>query len=257
MDKPREDQIKEAVRTHYAARARELSPCCCGPAPAANTDRETCCSPATTGGSLGCGDAMAFCEIEKGQVVLDLGSGLGLDVIAAAQRVGHTGKVIGLDMTPEMIDGARRNAQRAGIGEITDFRLGEMEDMPVADESVDWVISNCVINLSPDKERVFQEAYRVLRPGGQMLVSDLVSSGLPDERRRDLASWAECVGGTVEEEEYLRLIEKAGFDEVAVVDKADSSAAMLDTGCCGGGSGQQGGLRIDSIKVKAVKRARA
>jgi arsenite methyltransferase len=254
MDEPRQDQIKEAVRAHYAARARELSPCCCGAESPVRADQGTCCSPATTGISLGCGDLMAFCEIQEGQVVLDLGSGLGMDVILAAQRVGHTGKVIGLDMTPEMIDGAKRHARQAGVGEITDFRLGEMEDMPVADGSVDWVISNCVVNLSPDKEKVFQEAYRVLRPGGQMLVSDLVSSGLPEELRRNLASWTGCVGGTVEEGEYLRLIEKAGFDEVAVVDKVDATAAMLGTGCCGGGSEGQSGLRIDSVKVRAVKR---
>jgi arsenite methyltransferase len=206
-----------------------------------------------SGSSLGCGNPLAFSEVQQGQVVLDLGSGLGMDVILAAQRVGQEGKVIGLDMTPEMIDRAKGNAERAGVGEITDFRLGEMEDMPVADESVDWIISNCVVNLSPDKERVFQEAYRVLKPGGQMLVSDLVSTGLPEELKRDLSSWSQCLGGTVEEAQYLQLVKDSGFEQVEVVDRTDATPSLLGAECCGGSRDEEGCLRVDSIRVRAVK----
>jgi arsenite methyltransferase len=260
MDKPREERIKEAVRAHYTERAVESCSCCGGADVDAHalgyTEQELCCLPAATGSSLGCGNPLAFCELQEGQVVLDLGSGLGMDVILVARRVGTTGKVIGLDMTPEMIDRARRNAANAGVQDIVEFRLGEMEDMPVDDATVDWIISNCVVNLSPDKERVFQEAYRVLKPGGQMVISDLVSSGLPEELKTDLAAWAGCLGGTVEEAEYLQLIENAGFDHVAVVEKSDATAALLGTGCCDPAGDARGGPTIDSIRVRAVKGSR-
>jgi arsenite methyltransferase len=259
MDKSRQETIKEAVRAHYAARATE-GVGCCGGADAGSkaqamgySEQELSCVSAMSGSSLGCGNPLAFSEVQQGQVVLDLGSGLGMDVILAAQRVGQGGKVIGLDMTPEMIDRAKGNAERAGVGEITDFRLGEMEDVPVADESVDWIISNCVVNLSPDKERVFQEAYRVLKPGGQMLVSDLVSTGLSEELKRDLSSWSRCLGGTVEEAEYLQLVKSAGFEEVEVVDRTNATPSLLGTECCGGAADEQGCLKVDSIRVRAVK----
>lgn len=267
MDESRQEQVKEAVRTYYGARAQGLDPCscscgptdCCGPAQV--EEQSSDCSEqelyAVQGdpqiASLGCGDPLAFADIREKEVVLDLGSGLGLDVILAGRRVGDSGKVIGLDMTPEMIRKARENAERAGLAHIVEFRLGEMENMPVDDESVDWIISNCVVNLSPDKERVFQEAYRVLRPGGQMLISDLVSAGLPDELRKDLSAWAQCLGGTLEEAEYLDLFKKAGFDDVAVVDRVDATPAFLGSACCSSAPQQSGGLTIDSIKVRARK----
>jgi arsenite methyltransferase len=256
MDKQREEKIKEAVRAHYTASAKKSGACCGGGVDAralGYTDQEISCLPAATGSSLGCGNPLGFCELQEGQVVLDLGSGLGIDVILAARQVGPTGKVIGLDMTPEMIDRATRNAANAGVQDTVEFRLGGMEDMPVEDASVDWIISNCVINLSPDKQRAFQEAYRVLKPGGQMVVSDLVSSGLPDEWRTELATWASCLGGTIEEAEYLRLIEHAGFHQVAVVEKVDATAAMLGEGCCGPAGYRRAGLTVDSIRVRAVK----
>jgi SAM-dependent methyltransferase len=129
-----------------------------------------------------------------------------------------------------------------------------MEHMPVDDESVDWIISNCVVNLSPDKERVFQEAFRVLKPGGNMLISDLVSTGLPEEVKRDLKSWARCLGGTIEESEYLDLIRKAGFEKVAMVEKVDASALLSESGCCSS-SDLGGRARVESIRVRAVKGA--
>jgi SAM-dependent methyltransferase len=267
VDKPREQKIKDAVRAYYGARATEPQASCCGPAPCCvDTDSEAqtdsasegesrCCAEVGAIDSLGCGDPLAFVDFQEGQVVLDLGSGFGLEVILAAQMVGETGKVIGLDMTPAMIDKAKKNAERAGVGHTTDFRLGEMENMPVEDESVDWIISNCVLNLSPHKERVFQEAYRVLKPGGRMMISDLVSSGLPEVLKRDLTSWAQCLGGTVEEAEYLGLMTDAGFEEVVVVDRFDATVALVGSGCCGPSTDATSGPRIESIRVSATKRS--
>jgi arsenite methyltransferase len=267
VDKSQEERIKEAVKAYYGARAQQVVPSCCGPeaccggvsteeqAVAVPQADSPCCADEWAVGSLGCGNPRDFVELQEGQVVLDLGSGLGLEVILAARMVGDKGKVIGLDMTPEMIVRATKNAGRAGVQHITDFRLGELENMPVDDESVDLLISNCVVNLSPDKERVFREAYRVLKPGGQMLISDLVSSGLPEEVKKDLTSWAQCLGGTVEEAEYLGLIKDAGFVEVAVVDKVDASALVSGAGCCSPAPVESGRPRIDSIRVRAVKEA--
>lgn len=269
MGESQEHRIKQAVRRYYGERAGADPSCCGGPEPccqtaedasvsAEYTPQELSCMPrGARGSSLGCGNPLAFSDIQEGEVVLDIGSGAGMDAILAARKVGQRGKVIGLDMTPEMIERAVQNAEAAGVGNIAEFRLGEMEDMPIEDESVDWIISNCVINLSPDKERVSREAYRVLKPGGKMLVSDLVSSGLPDEMRRDLFSWAQCLGGTVEESEYLEVIREAGFEDVAVVDKVDVTEAMLGT-CCGGiPSGESRPSKVYSIKVRATKVARS
>jgi len=265
VDKSREEQIRGAVKDYYGARAREVVPSCCGPEPCcgeANVEAQAavaaeedsrCCADAGTVSSLGCGDPLAFVDFQEGQVVLDLGSGFGTEAILAAQMVGERGKVIGLDMTPEMIDKARKNAERAGEQHVAEFRLGEMEEMPVDDESVDWIISNCVVNLSPDKAKVFQEAYRVLKPGGKIMISDLVSSGLPEEVKRDLTSWAQCLGGTLEEAEYLSLMKNAGFDEVVVVDRFDATAAFLGSSCCGPAPDATTGPRIESIRVSAIK----
>ena len=267
MEKGQEELIKETVKSYYGARAQQIEPSCCGPEPccggvtaeeqavAACEADVSCCADQGTVGSLGCGNPLAFVDFQEGQVVLDLGSGLGLEVILAAQMVGDKGRVIGLDMTPEMVERATRNAARAGVQHIVEFRLGEIEHMPVDDGSVDWIISNCVINLSTDKERVFQEAFRVLKPGGTMLISDLVSSGLPEEVKRDLTSWAQCLGGTVEEEEYLGLIKDAGFVEVAVVDRVGGSALLSGASCCSPAPAESGRPRIDSIRVRAVKEA--
>jgi arsenite methyltransferase len=260
-------EIKEAVKDYYAGRAREdggagqeLDSDCCGCGSQDQAQASCCSEPGTLASSagdgavsLGCGDVLGFADIEEGDVVLDLGCGMGLEVIRAALRVGPTGKVIGLDVTPEMIGRASRNAERAGVHEVTEFRLGEIEDMPVDDESVDWIISNCVINLSVDKERVFREAFRVLKPSGRLVISDLVSTGLPDEVRRDLASWAQCLGGTVEESEYLAVIRKAGFEEVVLLERISAIPRLPGTNCCSPSSAGETRPRVDSIRIMASK----
>ena len=183
----------------------------------------------------GCGNPTALADLKEGETVLDLGSGGGIDAFLAAKRVGVTGRVIGVDMTEEMIELANKNKKKMNAKNV-EFRLGEIEDLPVEDGSVDVIMSNCVINLSPDKERVFREAYRVLKPGGRMMISDIVTKGeLPADVRRDLELWAGCMAGALEESEYLQKIRNAGFREVEVVSKQDFR-----------------GL-ISSVKVKAVK----
>jgi arsenite methyltransferase len=167
--------------------------------------------------SMGCGNPTAIASLQTGEVVLDLGSGGGIDCFLAAKKVGPEGRVIGLDMTPDMIRLARRNAKKVGAKNV-EFRYGEMEDIPLPDESVDVIISNCVINLSPDKDAVFGEAYRVLRPGGRMSVSDIVVDGdLPPSIRRRLDAWAGCIAGALDESVYLGKIRAAGFEEVQVL----------------------------------------
>jgi len=169
--------------------------------------------------SLGCGNPTAIAELQPGEVVLDLGSGGGIDCFLAAKKVGPEGKVIGLDMTPDMIKLARRNAKKVGATNV-EFRYGEMEDIPLPDESVDAIISNCVINLSPDKDAVFSEAYRVLRPGGRMMVSDIVINGqLPQSIRDSLDAWAGCIAGALDEPVYLGKIRAAGFEKVKVLSR--------------------------------------
>jgi len=166
---------------------------------------------------LGCGNPTATADLKLGEVVLDLGSGAGVDVFLAANKVGHTGKAIGVDMTKEMVDKAKRIAANHSYQNV-EFRLGEMESLPVEDESVDAIISNCVVNLSPDKSKVFQEAYRALKPGGRLTVSDIVSEGaLPDEIRTDSNAWSCCIGGALEQREYLAKIRGVGFEDVKIV----------------------------------------
>jgi SAM-dependent methyltransferase len=179
------------------------------------------------GFSLGCGNPFALAGLQPGETVLDLGSGGGLDCFLAARQVGESGHVIGVDMTPEMIDRARAAARRGGYPNV-EFRLGEIENLPVADGTVDAVISNCVINLSPDKGQVFREAFRALRPGGRLLVSDIVLAGeLPAPLRENVELWAGCLAGAIAEAEYLRLIREAGFGEVSVVSRK-GAAGLLD-----------------------------
>ena len=166
---------------------------------------------------LGCGNPTALADLKEGETVLDLGSGGGIDVFLAAVKVGLSGKAIGVDMTPKMVELATRNAQAGGFANV-EFRLGEIEDLPVEDNSVDAIISNCVINLSPDKLRVFKEAYRVLKPGGRIMVSDIVTDGeLPEEVRQDPEAWAGCIAGAMDRGDYLEAIRRAGFERVEVV----------------------------------------
>ena len=231
------EDLKEQVRERYAERAREVSEkqqsasCCgstssgcCGPPQAAPVDEtarglydvdETSELPADAVlASLGCGNPTALAELHHGEVVLDLGSGGGIDVLLSAKRVGPTGKAYGLDMTDEMLDLARANQRTAGVTNV-EFLKGEIEDIPLPDESVDVVISNCVINLSLDKDSVLAEAFRVLRPGGRFAVSDMVYLGdvdaVPAEIRHSVEMWGGCIAGALEKKDYLARLEKAGF----------------------------------------------
>lgn len=243
------DKIRKAVRKHYGDAITRGSSCC-GPSPtslssheggqyaklAGYSPEELAAVPGEVS-TFGCGNPVNVAGVKPGQTVLDLGSGAGLDLILAARKVGPNGKVIGLDMTPQMVQAAKVNLKKAGISNF-EIRLGEMEKMPVADSEVDWIISNCVINLSPEKEKVFAESFRVLKSGGQILVSDIVAENLPDSLRQDMAAWASCVSGAVEESEYIRLVKEAGFVEVKIVDRfvydADAVRTMFsDSSCCG------------------------
>ncbi len=228
--------IHEAVREHYAERIRN-SASCCGPSDCCSTNDNLYPSDLLTtlpsdiaNTSYGCGDPITLASLQPGQTVLDLGSGAGLDCFFAAKKVGETGKVIGVDMTPEMVTRARSSAKRMNIQNV-EFRQGYIEDLPVDSDSVDVVISNCVINLSPDKPRVFSEAYRVLKPGGKLAVSDIVTDGpLPESIKQSLSAWAGCVAGAVEAKEYIEMMKSAGFIDISIApvffDKETVDAAL-------------------------------
>ncbi len=166
--------------------------------------------------SLGCGNPVAFSEVQPGQTVVDLGSGAGIDLLVAAKKVGPGGKVIGIDMTDAMIERARINIKEAGVDDFVEVRKGIIEELPIEDNSVDWVISNCVINLSPEKERVFAEIARVLKPGGCMLVSDIVAQKIPDALRAHAAAHSACLSGAISEAEYLSALHEAGMENAEV-----------------------------------------
>jgi arsenite methyltransferase len=214
------DPVREAVREHYAELARTNS---------------TCCSPESGGSvlypadliaevpsevasfSLGCGDPVTLAGLQPGDVVVDLGSGGGLDCLMAAKKVGPTGRVIGVDMTPDMLAKARRNAARLGVTNV-DFRQGYIEALPVADDEATVVISNCVINLSPDKPQVFREIFRVLKPGGRLAVSDIVTDGpLPEYVQGDQEAWSACVAGALDAQIFRHELSAAGFVNINVV----------------------------------------
>ena len=183
--------------------------------------------------SFGCGNPLSYAQVKEGDVVLDLGSGAGIDVLLASKRVGKKGKVIGVDMTQEIIEKARANAERLGADNI-EFCQGEIENIPCENESVDWIISNCVINLSPDKKKVFSEAFRVLKSGGKMLISDIVAEDLPEKIKSSLMAWVGCVAGAMSEKDYLNIIKKSGFKNIRVdgkfTFKADAVKSMIE-GC--------------------------
>lgn len=249
-----ERDIKKYVKKRYGKIASEGSSCC----------PSSCCTPdiikqakafgyseqeienlpedAVMG--LGCGNPTALAELKEGETVMDLGSGGGIDVFLAAQKVGEKGKVIGVDMTPEMIQRARENARKGNYNNV-EFRLGEIENLPAANDSVDVIISNCVINLSLDKLAVYKEIYRILKPKGRILISDLVTEGeLPEEIRKSFAAWAECIAGALEKKEYLDTIKKAGFRDITVVTEQPFNEQGMDTRLIG---------KIISIQVKAYK----
>ena len=225
--------VKETVKARYGSIAEEDATCC-GPAPSESSccgsstqdtiskrigysDEDLQAVPEGANLGLGCGNPLALSSVKEGDTVLDLGSGAGFDCFLAAKRTGETGRVIGVDMTPEMLAKARANAEKGGYTHV-EFREGEIEKLPVEDNSVDIVISNCVINLSPDKEAVFSEIHRVLKPGGKFFVSDIVlSAPLPDSIRNSAAAYTACVAGALLKEDYLAKIQASGFKEVNVL----------------------------------------
>jgi arsenite methyltransferase len=216
------NDIKEAVREKYSQAALRATSCC-GPASASPitsnlySDLETGALPdAAVVASLGCGNPTALAELKQGETVLDLGSGGGIDVLLSARRVGPTGKAFGLDMTDEMLALARENQKTAGAKNV-EFLKGEIEHIPLPDNSVDVIISNCVINLSSDKDQVIREAFRVLKPGGRFAVSDVVTRGeVPEALRRDMLLWVGCIAGALEEDEYKAKLTAAGFEKASI-----------------------------------------
>ncbi len=278
----KETEIGKAVRGRYASIARKGGSCCgpaecCGTAQGKGlaeaasrtvgyTDDEMRSVPEGANLGLGCGNPVALAAIKEGDTVLDLGAGAGFDCFLAARQAGPAGRVIGVDMTPEMVEKARENARKGGYGNV-EFRLGEIENLPAADASVDLVISNCVINLAPDKRRVFREAFRVLKPGGHLMVSDLVLlADLPDTMKESVAAYTGCIAGASRKDDYLDAIATAGFRDVRVVDESSYDVATSDDALAKAAAAafsvRPGQLRelartVASIKVSAVKPAGA
>ena len=228
----KDTEIKKVVREDYAAVARGARSCCgstcsCNEGELVQTvskdigysDEELKSVPDGANMGLGCGNPIALASLVEGETVLDLGSGGGFDCFLASNKVGQTGKVIGVDMTPEMLEKARGNAEKGGYRNV-EFRLGEIENLPAADNSVDAIISNCVINLSPDKKQVFSEAFRVLKPGGRLMISDIVLlKELPDFILNSVAAYSGCISGAMLKDAYLEMIKEAGFQNVKIVDE--------------------------------------
>ena len=285
----KDDSIRQAVRERYAGFASEDKSCCdpapakesgccapgadvgCGCGPTAEavgtelgyTDEQLAAVPDGSNLGLGCGNPTALADLSPGDTVLDLGSGGGFDCFLAARQVGLSGSVIGVDMTPEMLDRARGNAEREGY-ENVEFRLGEIENLPVADGSVDAIISNCVVNLSPDKPRVFSEAFRVLAPGGRLMVSDIVlTEPLPASVAASLDAYAGCISGASMRDAYLQAVADAGFEDIDVVTERgfdiddDLFGADLLADAAGVGISDEDARRaagaVRSISVRAVK----
>jgi SAM-dependent methyltransferase len=243
-----DEGIREVVREKYGQIAADVTAksSCCGSGASASS----CCDPVTSNlydlnqqaaiptdamaASLGCGNPTALAQIHEGQVVLDLGSGGGIDVLLSARRVGPKGKVYGLDMTDEMLSLARKNAAEAGVDNV-EFLKGEMENIPLPDNTVDVIISNCVINLSADKHKTLQEAFRVLKPGGRFAVSDIVVRGeIPASIKRDMELWAGCIAGALEEAEFESLLADVGFENTEIeptrIYGLDDAKAVLGNG---------------------------
>jgi ubiquinone/menaquinone biosynthesis C-methylase UbiE len=249
------DPVKQKVRERYAKIAEGKIKSCCDESTTpcestyttdtmaqqyASTDLEGI--PAGTDLGLGCGTPVAFLDLKEGDTVLDLGSGAGIDLFIAAKKVGPTGRVIGVDMTVEMIGKAGENARKIQATNV-EFRLGEIENLPIESESIDRVISNCVINLVPDKEKVFREIYRVLKPGGSFVVSDIVSIGdIPAEIKRDMELWAGCVAGALEKSTYLDIIRRCGFDEPSILSEKAYDYLRTER------------YALESVTVRGVKR---
>lgn len=249
-----EKEVKKAVKERYT-KAAETRSCCSGCAPCGSslveqalnlgyTEKELEQIPEEVIMGLGCGNPTALADLKEGETVLDLGSGAGIDVFLAAHKIGRNGRAIGVDMTEAMIKKANSIAKEYGYKNV-EFKLGEIENLPVENNSIDVIISNCVINLTVDKLKAYEEAYRVLKPGGRMLISDLVTEGeLPEEIKKNFDAWAECIAGAMEKSAYIETIKKAGFKNVWIVDENVYSELGL---------GETLANKIISVKVEAYK----
>ncbi len=260
MRRTKED-IKELVKEGYAKVATQANSCCSQSCGCSSTGQakdisktvgygedEINAVPDGSNLGLGCGNPVAIASLEEGDVVLDLGSGAGFDAFLASNKVGKTGKVIGVDMTPEMLERARANAQKGNYSNV-EFRLGEIEKLPVNDCSVDMIISNCVINLSPDKEAVFNEAFRVLRNDGRLMVSDLVLiRELPEDIKKSVEAYVGCIAGAIKKDEYLKFIRKVGFSDVKVMSQSSYPVDAMFNNL------KSAEDAVASIKVSAVKK---
>jgi SAM-dependent methyltransferase len=273
-------ELTAAVREKYGAAARRVrtgeglpaeccaSSGCCGGAATASCDPITSnlymtgetdeLPEAAVLASLGCGNPTALAELREGEVVLDLGSGGGIDVLLSARRVGPTGKAYGLDMTDDMLALARRNAEEANVGNV-EFLRGRIEEIPLPSNSVDVIISNCVVNLSGDKRRVLQEAFRVLKPGGRFAVSDVVVQGeLPPDVKRSMELWVGCVAGALSDEEFVTLLGDAGFEDASVeftrtYEIEDAKAFLVNTGLDADRIAGEVAGRVGAAFVRATK----
>lgn len=247
--------IKKLVRDGYAKAVTQNTSCCstsscCGGTDQAKniskavgySDSEMAAVPEGANLGFGCGNPVAIASLKEGDIVLDLGSGAGFDAFLASARVGKNGKVIGVDMTPEMVARAKENARKGNCVNV-EFKLGEIEDLPIEDNFVDVVISNCVINLSPDKEKVFKEAFRVLKPAGRLMVSDLVLvRDLPEAIKASIEAYVGCIAGAVKKEDYLKYIKEAGFQGIKVISQDSYPVkAGIDASA------------VASVKIYAVK----
>lgn len=234
-------KIKDMVRKGYAGIAKKgrsfcapaMSGCGCGDLPATLSKRigyseeDLASVPEGANLGLGCGNPVALASLREGETVIDLGSGAGIDCFLAAQKVGPKGRVIGVDMTPEMIERARKNAKKAGHSNV-EFRLGDIDALPAEDNSMDVVISNCVINLAPDKKKVFAEAYRVLKPGGRMMVSDIVVlKEMPAAVKGSIEAYVGCVAGAIRKDNYLAAMKGAGFQDISIISETPFAAELL------------------------------
>jgi SAM-dependent methyltransferase len=253
------DRRKQWVKRRYGAIAEGGGGCCGQPGtqPAADAQKigyrveEIGAAPEGANLGLGCGNPLAIDSIAPGETVLDLGSGAGFDAFLAAARVAPQGRVIGVDLTPQMIRKARANAKRAGVANV-EFRRGDIEALPVEDASVDLVISNCVLNLVPDKAQAFREIARVLTPGGRIAIADLVlDKPLPGWLRESEEAYCSCIGGAIDRAEYLRGLETAGLTDVRVVAEADA-AELLAGDCCGAAASRLTGV-VTSVHVVGKK----
>jgi arsenite methyltransferase len=261
MESATAEQIRATVREAYGAVAtrRQQGGCCgggtscCGPVESSSarlgyTDADLAAVPGDADLGLGCGNPQAIAQLKPGERVLDLGSGGGFDAFLAARQVGPTGRVIGVDMTSEMIDLSRRNAAKVGLNYV-EFRLGDIEQLPVDDASVDVIMSNCVINLAPDKPAVFREAFRVLAPGGRLAISDMVAIGdLPAAIAEDPSAYTGCIAGAAPVAELERMIAEAGFERVNVAVKAQSRELVEDWSPGSGAADVVASALIEAVK---------